>query len=218
MHPLLDQSLSCTDTFAPLAFLTHVATEADTTAAGLSLMHPFHFLSALGAFWQEMIGESFSGEGNTVNMFIKEGGLYWTVWQKVWRLLRVSTMFWVRFSIGLLQPQLDVSASCCSPILSGSGVFCYAFYLEYNKPRSTTLPTPTHCRIRDNSLKTAVNICNCTAHNASSLARCRPINQRSINHCATLRITSLHSFAPRPSRKAATQEDSVLTYQAGVGQ
>lgn len=51
--------------------------------------------------------------------------------------------------------------------------FVKFFYLKYNKPCSTPLPTPTptHCHIRDNSLKTAVNSCNCTTYNASNLAR-----------------------------------------------
>lgn len=45
------------------------------------------------------------------------------------------------------------------------------FYLHYNElcPEPPPPPTPTHHHVRDNTPKTAVNICNCAPYNGADL-------------------------------------------------
>lgn len=117
-----------------------------------------------------------------------------------------------------------------------------SIYLKYNKPRSTPLPALTHLHVRDNSLKTAVNSCNCTTYNANDLAghaaaalisaplivEQRFSSQSLIHsfescsvHLSALRVPpSKNLFVHDPSQKVGepelAQKDLVLTYQAGV--
>lgn len=119
-----------------------------------------------------------------------------------------------------------------------------SFYLKYNKLRSTPLLAPTRRHVRDNSLKTAVNSCNCTTYNAADLAGHAAATLISAPSIAEPRFSSqslIHSFesrsralvcsppsslydlfVPDPSQKVGepepAQKDLALTHQAGVSE
>lgn len=74
-----------------------------------------------------------------------------------------------------------------------------SFYPKHNRPCSAPLPSPAHCHVRDNSLKTAVNSCNCTTYNANDLAGhavATLISTSSIPKARSSSQSLIHSFEP----------------------